>query len=237
MYIIIAYMRTAYKKVALVIPVYNEAMQIRKTIESIPKSFDKLICVDDGSVDDSSNEIKKTRATLLRHCCNLGQGAALQTGIEFALLDSSVDYIVTFDADGQHQISDVIKMIEVINAKKVDIVLGSRFLGKAENMGTGKKILLKLATRFSNFTSGVKLTDTHNGLRVMNRDFAQKLKLSMHDFSHASEIIEKIQLNNAKFVEYPVTIVYSDYSKNKGQSAFNAINIIMDLVLNKIGKK
>ena len=222
---------------AIIIPAYNEGSAILNTIKGIPKKFTNIICVDDGSSDDTSEQIKKTRALLVKHPINLGQGAAIQTGIEYALLDPSIKYFVTYDADGQHRIEDVEKMLSHLKQKKLDIVLGSRFLGAAENINAKKRTILKLAVRFSNATTGLKLTDTHNGLRVFNRHAAESMQLKMPDFSHASEIIERIAEKKLKYEEVPVTIIYTDYSLSKGQSMINAVNISFDMLLNKVIKK
>lgn len=222
---------------AIIIPAYNEGAAIYDTIMQIPQKFTHVVCVDDGSTDDTASQIARTRAHLVKHPINLGQGAALQTGIEYALLNPAVKYFVTFDADGQHRIEDVEKMLEHIKTRKLDIVLGSRFLGSAENISTKKKILLQLAVKFSNFSTGVRLTDTHNGLRVFNRYTAENLNLKMPDFSHASEIIERIAEKKFKHEEVPVTIVYTDYSRAKGQSMINAVNISFDVIMNRIIKR
>lgn len=219
----------------IIIPAYNEGGAIVETLKGIPKKFNKVICVDDGSLDDTAEQIKKTRATLVQHPINLGQGAALQTGIDYALYDSEVKYFVTYDADGQHRVEDVEKMLDYIRGhQEVDIVLGSRFMGVAENISWLKKATLRLAIAFSNFSTGIKLTDAHNGLRVFNRKVAQELNLKMADFAHASEIIDKIAENKYKYIELPVTIIYTDYSRKKGQSIINAVNIGFDIVLGRI---
>ena len=223
--------------VAIIIPAYNEGTAIVDTISSIPNDFSNIICVNDGSTDNTAQAINSTRATLVSHPINLGQGAALQTGIEYALLNQKTKYFVTFDADGQHRIEDVKKMLLHLKKNNLDIVLGSRFLGTAENISSRKKNLLKLAVKFSNYTTGVKLTDTHNGLRVFNRFAAENLQLKMPDFSHASEIIERIAEIPLTYDEVPVTIIYTDYSRSKGQSMINAVNISFDMLLNKVMKK
>ncbi len=224
--------------VAIIIPVYNEGQVVKQTIAEVQKQFPLIICVDDGSKDNSREQISSTKAQLVSHPINLGQGAALQTGIEWAVRNKKVDYFVTFDADGQHDLKDVIAMLDHIKQTKLDIIMGSRFLGKAAvNMSRAKRAVLKAGIWFSNFTSGIKLTDTHNGLRVFNRHVAENINLSMPDFSHASEILERIAEKQFTYEEIPVTIHYSDYSKAKGQSMFNAINIAFDTFMRKVSKK
>lgn len=224
------------KDTAIIIPVYNEAKVIKSVIDEVTKQYQTVICVDDGSKDDSAQEILASNATLVRHPVNLGQGAALQTGIEYALQDPSLKYFVTYDADGQHSLEDVTQMLKLIKKTRVDIVLGSRFLGKTENISPMKKVILKLAIIFSNKTSGLKLTDAHNGLRVFNRQVAEKLNITMPDYSHASEIIERMAEEKFTYVEAPVTIVYTEYARQKGQSIFNAVNIAFDMLIWRMHK-
>lgn len=222
------------KEVALIIPVYNEGEVIKSVIDKVLKEYKYVVCINDGSRDNSREEILKTKAYLVDHPINMGQGAALQTGIEFAR-NLPVDYFVTYDADGQHRLEDVKEMIKTIKREKTDFVLGSRFLGKeAVNMPKMKRIILKMAIKFSNATSGVKLTDTHNGLRVFNRKVADSIQITLPDMAHASEILEIIHRNNYTYTEIPVVIEYTDYSRSKGQSIINAVNIAFDTLLRKV---
>jgi glycosyltransferase involved in cell wall biosynthesis len=223
-------------KTAIIIPVYNEGQVVGEVVKRVLKEYPYVVCVDDGSTDNSSDEVRQTKAYLVSHPINLGQGAAIQTGIEYALQDPSIQYFVTFDSDGQHRLEDVENMLQTIKKEKVDIVLGSRFLGKVENISFIKKIILKLAIKFSNKTSGIELTDTHNGLRLFNRHVAENLHITMNDFAHASEIIERIAEKNFTYKEVPVTITYTDYSRAKGQSVSNAVNIGIDVILKKMQK-
>jgi glycosyltransferase involved in cell wall biosynthesis len=223
------------ERVAIIIPVYNEGTVIKEVVRSALKYFKHVICVDDGSRDNSIQEIAKTKAYRIMHPINMGQGAALQTGVEFAR-QLDVDYFVTFDADGQHQIEDVLTMLKKIRTGDYDIILGSRFLGKAVGLKNSKRIVLKAAIAFSNATSGLRLTDTHNGLRVFNRIVAEDLQITFPDMTHASEILGIIAEKKYRYVEVPVTIKYTEYSQNKGQSIANAVNIAFDLLLRKITK-
>lgn len=223
--------------VYVIIPVYNEAEVVGRVVAEALKQFPNVICVDDGSNDNSVSEIEKTDAKLVKHPINLGQGATLQTGIEYALQHKDAKYFVTFDADGQHRLEDVKKMLEYIQTHNVDVVLGSRFLGKTENISLLKKVVLKAAVKFSNLTTGVYLTDAHNGLRVFNRHFAENVNITLPDMAHASEIIHEIKEKEFKYKELPVTIRYTDYTKSKGQSIMNAINITFDLLVRRISKK
>lgn len=217
--------------VAIIIPAYNEASIIKKVLQEVLAHYSYVVCVDDGSSDLTSAEIAKTKAYLVRHPINLGQGAALQTGIEAALANPDIVYFVTFDADGQHRLADAAKMLDTIKNGSYDIVLGSRFLSGQTKLPKIKKAVLKMAIQFSNLSSGVKLTDAHNGLRVFNRKVAETLQITMPDMAHASEIVNKIRQRGYSYTEVPVTIDYTKYSMQKGQSVFNAINILFDLLL------
>jgi len=222
---------------AVIIPVYNEASVVGSMIRLTKKSFKNIICVNDGSTDESSAAIKNAGGVLLEHAINLGAGAATQTGIDYALLDPNNKYFITIDADGQHDIKDAVNMLDYLKKNDLDIVLGSRFLGTVENITGMKKQFLKLAALFSENTSGVKLTDPHVGLRVFNRRFAESLKLTMPGFAHASELVNRIGEGRYRYAELPVHVSYSDYSKAKGQSMLNAINITVDLFHHRISKK
>lgn len=223
-------------EVCVVIPVYNEATVIAKTIKTVLKLYPMVVCVNDGSSDNSSDKIAKTGALLIDHPINMGQGAALQTGIEYALQFSKVKYFVTFDADGQHDIKDVKAMLTKLRRDKLDIVLGSRFLGRTTNISVGKKLLLRAAIKFTNLFSHIRLTDTHNGLRVFTREFAKELHITLPGMAHASEIIDKIGNSKWRYAEVPVTVHYSEYSRAKGQSMINSVNIFVDLILSKATK-
>jgi glycosyltransferase involved in cell wall biosynthesis len=224
-------------KVCVIVPCYNEEQVVKKVLQDIKAHFKEVICVDDGSSDNSGNEIIKSGATLIEHPINLGAGAAIQTGIDYALQDPDVKLFITIDADGQHNIKDAVAMVEYLQRHNLDIVFGSRFIGNVESIHPIKKMFLKIAALFSTTTTGVKLTDPHIGLRVFNRKFAENLKLSLPDFTHASEVIHRIKEGDYKYDEVPVTVTYSDYSKAKGQPMINAINITVDLLINRITKK
>ena len=216
----------------LLVPAYNEGTVIGTHLSAARKQFHWVVCVDDGSRDDTAATARDAGAVVLRHPVNLGQGAALQTAIEYSLR-LPVKWFCTFDADGQHRLDDVMSMREVAQSGCVDLVLGSRFLGSAANIPRARRWMLKAAVRFSNLTTGVKLTDAHNGLRLFNRHVAETIDLQEPGFNHASEFTTKIRANGYSFIEVPVTIDYSDYSKKKGQSLLNAVNIATDTLTSR----
>lgn len=215
----------------IVIPLYNEASVIGDVIMKLRPRFAHIVCVDDGSTDGSPEEAERAGAHVIHHPVNLGQGAALQTGIEYALAHDSCEYIVTFDADGQHRVEDAVEMLETARAHGAAIIFGSRFLDDRTNPGWLKKVVLKTAIRVTNLTTGMKLTDAHNGLRVIRRDAAEKIDLKQDRMAHATEIVLELGRTGLPWREHPVELLYTDYSKGKGQSVLNSINILVDLVV------
>lgn len=215
----------------VVIPLYNEEQVIGSVIENVLTQFSHVVCVDDGSSDNSAEVAKAAGARVLKHPVNLGQGAALQTGISYAVSQPNIDFVVTFDADGQHRLEDAVAMVDIARLENLDIVFGSRFLDNRTKPGLVKKIVLKTAVVITNFTSGLKLTDAHNGLRVLSKRAAAQLQLKQDRMAHASEIVAQLGKMQLPWKEYPVEVLYTDYSKAKGQSVFNSVNILVDLMV------
>jgi len=216
----------------IVIPLYNEAEVIGGVIQDLLSHFTHIVCVDDGSTDDSAAVAQAAGARVLRHPINLGQGAALQTGISYARAQTTCDFIVTFDADGQHRIEDALGMLELARAHNLGIVFGSRFLDDRTKPGFAKKIVLKTAVVLTNVTTGVTLTDAHNGLRVIRVDAARSLELQQDRMAHASEIVAQLGATKLPWAEFPVEVLYTDYSRAKGHSLLNSVNILVDLIVN-----
>lgn len=215
----------------LVIPLYNEGSVVYDVISEVIKTFPNIICVDDGSADDSAAQALRAGARVARHPINLGQGAALQTGITYALGQSEVKYLITFDADGQHRIEDALAMLDAAEKENLGFILGSRFLdGKAET-GLLKKIVLKTAALVTRMRTGAKLTDAHNGLRLLRRDAAAAVRIERNRMAHASELVSQLLETGLPWKEMPVHIIYTDYSRSKGQSLLNSINILVELIM------
>jgi glycosyltransferase involved in cell wall biosynthesis len=215
----------------VIIPLYNEEKVIGDVVAQVLTAFDQVVCVDDGSTDSSADIAAMAGARVVRHALNLGQGAALQTGFDYALSDPAMRYIITFDADGQHQISDAVGMVERLRAGEADVVFGSRFLDERSKPSLGKKAVLRLAVGYTNLTTHTRLTDAHNGLRAIHRPVLEKIRITQNRMAHASELVAQIGSLRASYVEHPVHILYSDYSKSKGQSLWNSVNILADLIL------
>lgn len=223
------------ERIAVVIAAYNEGGAIGPVVQGALPHARWVITVDDGSSDDTSAVAQRSGAYVVRHPINLGQGAALQTGIDYAL-QLGAEYIVTFDADGQHSASEIAPMVEHLRATQSDVVLGSRFLGKVVNMPRSKAITLWLAVRFTRATTGLKVSDTHNGFRVLSRAAAGSVRIRQNRMAHASELLDQIAAKRLRYAEFPVTITYTDYSIAKGQRVLNSVSIVKDQVMGRLAK-
>jgi glycosyltransferase involved in cell wall biosynthesis len=219
----------------VVMPVYNEAAVVASVVELTGRTFPHIVCVDDGSSDASAAQIRTTGAHLVRHPVNLGQGAALQTGITYALSQPGIRYVVTMDSDGQHRPEDAAAMVELARSGAADVVLGSRFLNGGAHVPLSKRAVLRTVAALSPASRRMRLTDAHNGLRVLTADAARQLKIRTNGMEHASEIVSFLAASQLRVVEAPVTILYTDYAKSKGQSLVNGINIIFDLSIRQRG--
>jgi polyprenyl-phospho-N-acetylgalactosaminyl synthase len=221
---------TQHPDVWIVVPAYNEATVIAEVVADLRGVFDRIVCVDDGSADDTAATALRAGAHVVRHPVNLGQGAAIQTGVEYARAQPGAELFVTFDADGQHRVKDVVRMIDRLIADDVDIVIGTRFgePGLNTQMPVLKRIVLRTAVWLSPRGRRLGLSDAHNGLRVFNRRVADALNLTITGMGHAAEFIALIEENRWRVTEEPVEILYTEYSKSKGQPLINGVNIIFD---------
>ncbi len=221
--------------VFIVVPLYNEGAVIASSLESLLDKGYSVVCVDDASTDNGLAVIRSLPVYSLHHAINLGQGASLQTGMSFALCKKAA-YLVHFDADGQHNAADIPVLLEPLEKGEADVVLGSRFLRDEDRAAVPsvKRLLLKTGVFVNWVLTGVRLTDAHNGFRAMTADAARKLDLQENRFAHASEILAQIRHNKLRVVERPTAIVYTDYSRAKGQSMWNSIKIVMDMLLRRI---
>ena len=213
----------------IIVPAFNEAQVIGDVVADLRSTFDHVVCVDDGSPDDTAAVALRAGAHVVRHPVNLGQGAAIQTGVEYARRQPGAAVFATFDADGQHRVKDVASMVDRLRRGDVDIVIGTRFAGATVSHTPAlKRLILKTAAWLSPSSRRLGLTDAHNGLRVFNRTVADNLALTMSGMSHAGEFIKLIDENRWRVTEEPVEILYTDYSMSKGQPLLNGVNIVFD---------
>ena len=217
----------------VVIASYNEESHIGRVLDGLVPIAPNIVVVDDGSTDATTAEILKRPVWMLRHALNLGQGAALQTGLAFAL-QRGAGYVATFDADGQHDPGDLPAMFAALTAQNADFALGSRFLGHAEGIPLLRKLTLRLAVLFTRVLSGVQLSDVHNGIRVFSRRGAERLHITFNRMEHASEIIDQIAASGLRFIEVPVRITYTNESLAKGQKTSAAVKLACKILVEKL---
>jgi polyprenyl-phospho-N-acetylgalactosaminyl synthase len=221
------------EKLYVVIAAYNEAAAIGNVVAELQPICPNVVVVDDGSGDDTFRQAQKAGAVVLRHLLNRGQGAALQTGITYAL-ERGAEVIVTFDADGQHRPEDIAALVQPIAAGEVEICLGSRFLEHAEAVPVGRRLLLIGAIVFTRLTSGLKLSDAHNGLRAFSRRAALCFDIQLDRMAHASELIDQVHSSGLPYREVPVHIRYTDYSLAKGQRSSAALRVAIDYLIGRL---
>ena len=227
-------MNISKTEIFVIIPCYNESSVVRNTVTDVLKHGYNVVVVDDYSKDNSKKQVQGLPIYYLRHRTNMGQGAALQTGIEFAK-KKGAKYFVTFDADGQHDSNDINGMFEELRNKKVDIVFASRFLpGATTNISAARSFVLNTARYVNYFVSGILLSDAYNGLRIFNEKAAAILKITENKMAHATEIQLLAAQNKLSYCEFPNHIQYNDYTKRKGLKNIDGLKIIFEILLFKI---
>jgi glycosyltransferase involved in cell wall biosynthesis len=222
------------RKVVFVVPAYNEASSVGEVVEGALWLADQVIVVDDGSTDGTDETAREAGAVVARHGENLGQGAAIQTGIELGLRLGAT-HLVTLDADGQHRPEDALRMVERLDAENLDVVLGTRGGRRQAGMPLERHLLLRAGLLLSRFTTGLDLTDTHNGLRAFTADAASRLEITQDRMAHASQILARIAEFGLSWAEEPVEVSYSSFTLGKGQSSLAAISIVADLARARLG--
>lgn len=223
-------------KTFIVIPAHNEEKSIVGVVNGLRRAgYRNIVVVDDGSSDRTASVAKKAGTIVLKHIINRGQGAALRTGVEHSL-SNGAEIIVHFDADGQHDVNDLKDLISPVAIGKFDVALGSRFLKKASNAPFAKKVMLKGGALLLRVMYGIKLTDSHNGLRAFSRKAAQQVDITTDEMEHASEIPEKIAKKKLRYVEVPVKIKYTRYSAMDGQTSWAAFKIFFKMMVRKFAR-
>lgn len=228
-------------KEVFIIPSYNEWEVIKSTIKDILEHWYKnILVVNDWSRDNSREILEKfwDKIIVLNHFKNRGQWASLETWFEYVRRYGDVEYVITFDADWQHKLSDL-KQFEEIMAKnkKIDVLLWSRFISwKKVWVPLTRRIILKLWIIFTFFISNINLSDTHNGYRVIRKRALNTIRITQEWMTHASEIIDIISSKKLVYKEVPVHIVYTEYSLAKWQSSWNAISIALRIIWSKFFK-
>jgi glycosyltransferase involved in cell wall biosynthesis len=223
------------ESVFVIIPAYNEGRVLASTVWSLLGHGYSIVVVDDGSTDGCGEQLRGMNVHYLRHAINLGQGAALETGVEYALANGA-QYIVHFDADGQHPKEAIEGFLEPLRRNECDIVTGSRFLDPRDQLliPPARRLLLRLAVIVSGFLTHSWLTDAHNGFRVMTAQAARRIPMKENGFAHATELIDLVHRSGLRLKEMPVSIQYTEHSIAKGQSGLNSLNILIEALLRKM---
>jgi glycosyltransferase involved in cell wall biosynthesis len=222
-------------RIVTVIPAFNEEPRVAPAVADVLGFTPQVVVVDDGSRDATAQRATEAGATVVRHVINRGQGAALQTGTDYALQYLDADVIVHFDADGQMQGSDIDGLVTPILQGRADIVLGSRFLGQeAENLPRFRKLMLRGGGIFTALFSGLHITDSQNGFRALSRAAAEAMRIKLDGMAHASEILDLVRVKSLRYVEQPVTIRYTLETLQKSPSNWRAAAIVKDVLKNKL---
>jgi glycosyltransferase involved in cell wall biosynthesis len=220
--------------VTVVVPAYNEAAGVAGVVSGLRQEFGTVVVVDDGSSDGTAELARAAGARVVRHPSNLGQGAALQTGFAYALTDPDMRFVITFDSDGQHRVEDALSLLTTARESGVDVVLGSRFLSVDNEIPRARRAVLRAGVAFTRATTRLRVTDTHNGLRVLTRRAVTQIDLTLTDMAHASQLLGLVARRGLSWTEAPVVIDYADESRRRGQSNVNALNIVFDLALERL---
>lgn len=227
---------TSGPEVVVVIAAYNESGPIAEVVRGLRAHGHDVVVVDDASHDTTAQEAASAGATVLRHAVNLGQGAALRTGFAYVAATRHDAIVVTFDADGQHSPDDVAALVAPVQASSADVVLGSRFLRQAsiERVPASRRLLLRAAVWMARRTTGLALSDAHNGLRALRLAAIRRMELRQDRMAHASELLAEIARLKLRTLEVPVTVAYTEYSRAKGQRTIDSINILWDLTISRL---
>jgi polyprenyl-phospho-N-acetylgalactosaminyl synthase len=226
-----------YMKIFCVIPAFNEEKTVGEVVKKVKSLVDNIVVVDDGSSDRTAEIASAAGAVVLRHPLNRGQGAALETGNQYALARAA-DIIFHFDADNQFSAEDIPAVLEPLIKGEAEAVLGSRFLGKESNMPAfKKKVIMPMAHLVNKFLLGAELSDPQCGFRALTAEAWRKISIKQDGMAHASEILSKIIRNKIRVKEVPIKVIYhragQGFLGGRG-SGSGGIRIVKDIILAKL---
>jgi len=218
-----------FDHVYIIIPAKNEASRIGKVIgKSQELGYRNIIVVNDGSLDDTVKVAESYNVKVVNHLINLGPGAATQTGIESAIA-AGAKIIVTIDADHQQFPEDIERLVNQLEDKKVDVVIGSRFMNR-ENQIPPLRILYNMIANVITFIlTGLMVTDSQSGMKAFTADFARKCRLHFNGFEFCVEFIRNIRLFKATYSEVPIRVIYTKETLSKGQNLLTGVRMLAKL--------
>lgn len=219
-----------FENISVIVPVFNESEKLEEVISNLKKYFKNIVVINDGSNDNSLQILKKLKVKVINHSYNLGQGASISSGLKYISSRKDIYAVITFDADGQHQADDAVTFAKEILSSNVDIIFGSRFINHEENIPFLKRKVLRIVNLFTRYFSKINLSDSHNGLKAIRSSVIDKLEFKSNRYAFESEIIHSVSKNNLSYKELPTNILYTTYSKKKGQKLLNGFLILEDLL-------
>lgn len=229
-------------RLCVIIPAYNEEQVVKNTVLGAIKSLSKssysyeIVVVNDGSTDNTSNEARKAGATVIDHLLNSGAGGATATGLGYAN-QRGYDIAATMDADGQHDPKDIIRGIDEIVAQKSDLLIGSRIIhASAKDMSLLKRVGNWGLSVITMLLFGAYTTDSQSGMRIYSRRALENLRWRTSGYEFCSEMIWRAKQLGLKISEYPIQVIYTDYSKSKGQNNWNGVNILKSLIRRRLSE-
>lgn len=224
------------KKIFVILPAYNEAEVISQVITKAKKALSQLegyethfVVIDDGSTDNTSKEAGTSGVVVLRHVLNRGLGGALGTGLAYAK-ENGADILVTIDSDGQHDPKDIIKALKPLEKDEADVVIGSRLLGQ-KGMPWDRIIISWAGSLITFFLFGLWTSDSQSGFRIFNKKAIESIEIRTQGMEVSSELFGEIEKHYLRFVEVPIRVIYTDYSRRKGQPNINSFQVLLKLVL------
>lgn len=221
-----------HSEIIVVVPAFNESGRVEKVLCELVSSGFSVICINDGSSDKTEQSASMFGVKLVTHPVNLGQGASLETAFEYIRrFCADFKVVVTFDADGQHSISEIEKMANRLSEDGVDIILGSRFIDKEFMGGSLKKLIIKCMSRLARLSIGIKVTDRHNGFRALSPKALKTMHITNAGYGHADEILRIIKKKNLTYSEYPTLVDYEVNASKSGQPIINGVRMVIDRFL------
>lgn len=212
-----------------IVPAYNEEKIIATVITDLLREVDSVVVVDDASSDNTVAVAQAAGAVVLQHELNRGQGAALETGQEYAR-SVGAEYVIHFDADGQFDVADIAPALQAMQEKEADILFGSRFLEKRSNIPWSKQyIIFPLGKIVNKFFGSLPLSDVHNGFRILSQKALEHIQITQDRMAHATEIPVLAKYHNLRYIEFPITVTYHEY----GQGGLGGVKVVKDLFTGK----